>query len=87
MSMDNNITAKEAREQLLEIWTNCKFGVKELVKKEYSHRTIHYILSTEAYSDTDKILAVIETINQQVGVVKNRVNEMDEKIKEINKKV
>ena len=54
MSMDNNITAKEAREQLLEIWTNCKFGVKELVKKEYSHRAIHYMLSTEAYSDTNK---------------------------------
>ena len=81
--MNNNITAKEAREQLLEIWTKCEFGVKERVKKFHSPRTIQYIIATENYSNTEKILQVIECIKTQVDLVKTEITEMQNKINKV----
>ena len=84
MSTSQEITAEEARQQLLEVWTECEFGVKERVKKVHSSRTIHYILTTPTYSNTSKILEIIECVKEQVEIVKNEVIEMDKKIQSIN---
>ena len=78
-----DITAKEAREQLLDIWSECEFGVKERVKKFHSPRTIQYILGAENYSNTEKILQIIECIKTQVDLVKSEVIEMQNKIDKI----
>ena len=77
------ITAKQARKQLLDIWTKCEFGVKERVKKFHSPRTIQYIIATENYSNTEKILQVIKCIKKQVALVKMEVTEMQSKINKI----
>ena len=78
-----DITAKEAREQLLDIWSECEFGVKERVKKFYTPRQIQYILGAENYSNTEKILQIIECIKTQVDLVTSKAIEMQTKIYKI----
>ena len=46
----------------LEKWSECKFGVKNRVKKDFSDRQIQYILETPTFTDIDKLKKVIESI-------------------------
>lgn len=74
------ITASQARDMLLSVWGDCEFGIKERVKKFHSQRTIHYILSTETYSNTDQVLEIIETIKRVSAEVMAEAEAMNETI-------
>ena len=80
--MEKQLTAAEARKKLLSVWNKCEFGVKERVKNLHSHRTIHYILTTETYSNVDKVLEIIESIKEQSKEVKMEAAQMDKTIQE-----
>jgi len=80
MNKEQTITASEAREKLLVVWTKCEFGVKERVKRLHSHRTIQYILETETYSNTDKVLEIIESVKAVAQEVKDEAEAMNSSI-------
>lgn len=81
MENKEKLTAQEVREQLLEVWTKCEFGVKERVSRVHSWRMIQYILKTPTYSKAETILEIIETIKEQADVVKEEAIAMSEDIK------
>lgn len=65
----------------LQKWNECKFGVKERVKKDFSARSIHYILTTPTYNDEDKIKQVINSIEYHAKELEREVKLMNSKIK------
>lgn len=79
--MTKEITAQEARAQLLDVWTKCEFGLKERVSRVHSHRTIQYILKTPTYSKTEVILDIIETIKDKAVEIEEDAKAMNNLIK------
>ena len=65
----------------LQKWNECKFGVKERVKKDFSDRQIQYILETPTYNDQEKIKKVIESIENHAIEVEREARLMMLKIK------
>ena len=84
--MPEEIKASEVRKTFLEAWSKCEFGVKERVKERYTSRALHYILKTESYSNTDKVLEIMEAIKEESEKVKGKVIAMDDSIKNTLKK-
>ena len=62
-------------------WNECKFGVKERVKKDFSKRSIQYLLETPTYNDQEKIKQVIESIEFHAIEVEREARLMMLKIK------
>jgi len=64
------------REELIELWSKSKFGVKTKVLEVVTERTIRYILATPSYSKDEVIQDIINTIKEKAKDVKDEVNEM-----------
>ena len=64
-------------------WNECKFGVKERVKKDFSDRQLQYLLTTPEYNDQEKIKQVIQSIEHHANEIQNEIKLMNIKIKEL----
>jgi aminopeptidase C len=64
----------------LKKWKQCKFGVKERVKQDFTPRRIQYILNTPTYKDEDKIKEVIQSIEKHGLQIEKEVKSMNNKI-------
>ena len=74
---------KYTREDLIEMWSKCEFGVKTRVFEMTSKRRINYILSTPSYQDSEnQIKDIVICIKKAVKELKKDVTVM---VEEINK--
>jgi hypothetical protein len=64
-------------------WKECKFGVKERVKNDFSSRIIHYILTTPTYNDENKIKEIIRRIEFHGSEIEREIKTMNNKISNI----
>ena len=64
-------------------WKECKFGVKERVKNDFSSRIIHYILTTPTYNDENKIREIIIRIEFHGLEIEREIKTMNNKINKI----
>ena len=64
-------------------WKECKFGVKERVKNDFSSRIIHYILTTPTYNDENKIKEIIIRIEFHGLEIEREIKTMNNKINKI----
>jgi hypothetical protein len=64
-------------------WKECKFGVKERVKNDFSSRIIHYILTTPTYNDENKIKEIIIRIEFHGLEIEKEIKTMNNNINKI----
>ena len=72
-------------DRLLKSWKECAFGVKTRVYKVHLQQTIDYILKNPNYQDEEKILAIIDCIEEKSKEVLEEASQMVENISNINK--
>jgi hypothetical protein len=64
-------------------WKECKFGVKERVKNDFSSRILHYILTTPTYNDENKIKEIIIRIEFHGLEIEREIKTMNNNISKI----
>jgi peptidyl-tRNA hydrolase len=64
-------------------WKECKFGVKERVKNDFSSRVLHYVLTTPTYNDENKIREIIKSIEFHASEIEREIKIMNNKINKI----
>jgi hypothetical protein len=64
-------------------WKECKFGVKERVKNDFSSRILHYILTTPTYNDENKIKEIILRIEFHGAEIEREIKTMNNNISKI----
>ncbi|WP_435263881.1 hypothetical protein [Tenacibaculum sp. nBUS_03] len=79
-----DLSLDELKALLFKLWNTCQFGVKERFKKYYSHRSVHYILTTPTYSKKSTIIEYIKTLKNILEDIKTEVDCM---VKSINESI
>lgn len=71
------------QQQLKSIWSITEYGVKSRVFNSYSQQQIDYILKNPNYSNTNKVLDIIECIKIHSKELLDEVKEMYNQIESI----
>ncbi len=72
------------QEQLVQIWSLSKFGVKTRVFDEYPQQNISYILSNPNYGDKQMIKDIIDCVKKHAEIVENEITQMNSSINKIS---
>jgi len=63
-------------EELVKKWDVLEFGVKSRVKNEYDGQMILYIIDRPNYKNTEKLKAILESIERHSKEVLEEITEM-----------